>query len=250
MTRQASGAWASGATARQIWRRIAGIAGQGRPNTTVVLNHTLTNIGSEQGTFRLSATNVLGWEVLIAPDLVTLGPGDSLPVQVQVTVKPSAGAGADNRVEVTAELLGDPTVFDTSVDTVTVPLVIGLSLSSSQIRGVLPGATTSLDSVTVFNSGSGSDFFTLTVIGEDADWDIILGRTLIGINAGDQARAAVQVKVGAGVAPGTVKSLRIEARSTSDGTVRSSVNLTLTALGTTTQPPPPRLRTHLPLVRR
>ena len=229
-----------------------GLLVEARPNATATLAHTLTNLGSEPGTFRLTSADSLGWEVGLAGDLVTLGPGASIPLFVPVTVKPSAEAGARNFVRIRAELVDDATVFDETIDEVTVPLVAGLNLSASQVRGVRPGATTSLDSLTVFNSGSAFDFFALDVIGEDADWDVVLGQSVVGINTGDPARVAVRVRVAPGVAPGTTRTIRIEARSLNDGTVRSSVNLVLTALMADGQPPPDptRLRTYLPMVRR
>jgi hypothetical protein len=116
---------------------------------------------------------------------------------------------------------------------------------------VQPGVTTSLDSLTVFNSGSAYDFFSLVVTGEDANWDVILGQSVVGVNTGDPARVSVKIRVGAGVDSGTVRNLKIEARSSSDGTVRASVDLVLTALGEAEPPlPPARLKTYLPQIQR
>lgn len=226
-----------------------GLVVEGLPNTTAVLSHTLTNIGSEQGTFRLTWVDSLGWETGLASDLVTLGPGESIALNVPIIVKPSAEAGARDFIRLRAELMTDPSISDETVDEVRVPLVFGLNLSASQVRGVRPGATTNLDSLTVFNSGSAYDTFALEVVGEDADWDVILGRDVVGINTGDPVRVAVQVRVAEGVAPGSTRTIRIEARSRSDGSVRASVELLLIALDTGGQTPDPaRLRTYLPMV--
>jgi uncharacterized membrane protein len=223
-----------------------GLVGTGRSNSTVVLAHTLTNVGSEAGTFVLTTTESLGWGVELSPDSVTLGPGDSVPVSVRVTVKPSATAGARSFVKVKAFLESDPTIADESIDTVSVPLVAEVGLSSSQERGVPIGATTSLDSLTIYNAGSASDFFLLSITGETADWDLVLGQSIIAVNSGDPARVSVKIRVGEGVTAGAVKNITIEARSATDGTVRASVNLNLTAISTA---PPPRTKTYLPLIR-
>jgi len=68
----------------------------------VAFVHTLTNTGNYTDTFYMSRRNADGWDVSVQPQVVqNLGPGESRPVTVVVTVHPTVYT-ATNRTVVTA----------------------------------------------------------------------------------------------------------------------------------------------------
>ncbi|NTU84141.1 MAG: hypothetical protein HGA45_33030, partial [Chloroflexales bacterium] len=223
---------------------------EGPPGSTVAITHTLTNIGSEAGTFRLFTADVVGWPATVAPDTVILEAGESIEVTVRVRIQDSTRAGNTNYVAVGVELVEDPTINDQAIEQLTVSRVVGLDLSASQSRRVSPGETLSLDNLSVINQGSIYDTYTLIVTGEDSGWDVILGQTSVGVDRGDRASISVRVQVPLTLTSGTVKVLRIEARSSSDATQSDIVQIRLAYVAPPIPQTPPRQKMYLPLAMR
>ena len=110
------------------------------PDSVLVYRHTLTNTGNLTDTFELTWHSSQGWNAALAPEAITLGAGLSAPVTFTLTVPPEASA---NDVSViTAISRGDPTIFDTAINTTMVLLSSGAVLAPAEIEGrVDPGAT-------------------------------------------------------------------------------------------------------------
>lgn len=93
--------------------------GNGYTGQSVSYGHTLTNTGNTTDTFTISGLSNHGW-TLTLPTPVTLGAGQSAPVQVTVHVPSSAPIGTVDTAMITATLDTDPTLSEYVVDTTTV----------------------------------------------------------------------------------------------------------------------------------
>lgn len=220
----------------------------GAPGTVVESRHTLTNLGSTEGTFRLRVADSLGWFTNVTPDLVTLGPDEEIEILVLVRIPEGVRADTPNVAIVTAQQLDAPVLVQAQarID-LRATLVAGLKLASSQVRRVQPGqGLISMSDLAVTNLGSGSDTITLTVVGESDGWEVDLSRSSVWVDHTSTARVSMRVVVPERIAPGTIKTLRIEGRSTNDETVTDAIELSLIYF-TGGQTPS---RVFLPLVRR
>ncbi|MBP1466064.1 right-handed parallel beta-helix repeat-containing protein [Candidatus Chloroploca sp. M-50] len=220
----------------------------GAPGTLVESRHTLTNLGSTEGTFRLRVADSLGWFTNVTPDLVTLGPDEEIEILALVRIPEGVRADTPNVAIVTAQQLDTPVLVEAQarID-LRVTLVAGLKLASSQVRRVQPGqGLISMSDLAVTNLGSGSDTITLTVVGESDGWEVDLSRSSVWVDHTSTARVSMRVVVPERIAPGTIKTLRIEGRSTNDETVTDAIELSLIYF-TGGQTPS---RVFLPLVRR
>ncbi|NCC33108.1 MAG: hypothetical protein EOM24_14005, partial [Chloroflexia bacterium] len=220
----------------------------GAPGTLVESRHTLTNLGSTEGTFRLRVADSLGWFTNVTPDLVTLAPDEEIEILALVRIPEGVRADTPNVAIVTAQQLDTPVLVEAQarID-LRVTLVAGLKLASSQVRRVQPGqGLISMSDLAVTNLGSGSDTITLTVVGENDGWEVDLSRSSVWVDHTSTARVSMRVVVPERIAPGTIKTLRIEGRSINDETVTDAIELSLIYF-TGGQTPS---RVFLPLVRR
>ncbi|MCS6882248.1 MAG: NEW3 domain-containing protein [Oscillochloridaceae bacterium] len=224
-------------------------SGQGPPNSTVVFTHTVRNIGSEQGLFRLTVAEANGWPAIVAPDLVNLGPGQEIEVTVRVFIPDGKRAGDPGFARVRVELVGDPSIFDEAEDSLTVSRVAGVSLAASQVRLVQPGGRPqTLSGLAVTNRGSAADVFDLAPIGLPAGWSLTITPSTVPVDREGTFRVGMQVTVPASVAPGTITRFFVEARSRFDSAARDRVEVTLVVPEASTVPEV-RPRIYLPLVR-
>lgn len=223
--------------------------GVGLPNTTAIFTHTLTNIGTTQGLFSLSAAEANGWPTQVTPSLVNLGAGQRLEVQVRVLIPGNVRADqpgvASGFARVTARLLSDPTITDDATNVITVGRVAGVDLSASQVRAVSAGGPPQgLSSLAVNNRGNSFDTFDLAASNVPAGWSVRLTPATVPVDKDSTFRIGVEVTVPAGVEPGTFRTITVEARSRADAAARDSVELTLVY-----NPPQPVL-VYLPQIRR
>ncbi len=222
---------------------------EGPPNSTVVLTHTVRNIGAEQGLFRLTVAEANGWPATVAPDLVNLGPGLEIEVTVRIFIPDGKRAGDPGFARVRVELVGDPQIFDEAENRLTVSRVAGVTLAASQVRLIQAGGRPqSLSGLAVTNRGSAADVFDLTPIGLPAGWNLTITPSTAPVDRESTFRVGMQVEAPSGVAPGTITRFFVEARSRFDAAVRDRVEITLVV----PEAPPqvrPRVYIYLPLVR-
>lgn len=221
------------------------------PGSTLVVTHTLRNLGSEGGTFRLRAANALGWSTSVSPNEVSLGPDEEEVVNVTIRVAVAVSAGDIGEAAVFAELVADPEINARADTRLTIDLVADLDLEASQVRAVTPqSGQISLTSLNIRNNGSAADTVTLAVIGESNGWQVTLGSSQVRVPQYNSRSVTVRVTVPPNIASGTVKDLRVVARSAIDATVSDSVLLTLVYVVPPTPEELPPSKTYLPLVRR
>lgn len=215
------------------------------PESTAVFTHTLTNIGTTQGLFSLTAGEANGWATTVTPNLVNLGAGQSLVVEVRVLLPNGLRANTSGFARVRAELVGDPTVNDDATDSISVLLVAGVDLSASQVRVVQAGPPQSLSGLSVYNSGNDLDTFDLVATGVPAGWTVTLTPSTVQIDKDSRFRVAVEVIVPANLPRDIIGRISVEARSRTNSSVRDSVELTLVYPG-----PVVRRTYYLPLLAR
>lgn len=222
-------------------------SGDGVPNGTIVFTHTVRNIGTEQGLFRITVAEANGWPATVTPDLVNLGAGREVTVTVRVFIPDGTRAGDPGFARVRVELVGDPEIADDAEDQITVQRIARVELAASQVRAIAAGGgPQNLSGLAVVNRGSAADTFDLTAVDLPAGWTLALIPSTVTVDRNGTFRVAMRVTVPASVAPGSVTTFFVEARSRFDPAVRDRVQVTLVVPGVA--PPPTRL--YLPLLRR
>jgi len=188
------------------------------PGTVAAYTLTVTNDGNVADTFLLDVPlNSLGWAVVVVPSSVTLGPGASATVQVQVTVPANADAGTLNQMTVRATSQSDGTVQDIATVDTTVALLPAISLEPDRVAGGLPGSVVVYEH-TLTNLSNGSETFLLGA-SSSLGWTASTNPAAVTLAAGAAATVKVFVSVPASAAPGTVDVTTVTATSQSDATV-------------------------------
>ncbi|MGD8627404.1 MAG: right-handed parallel beta-helix repeat-containing protein, partial [Anaerolineae bacterium] len=138
------------------------------PGTPITYTHYLTNTGGITDTYSLSVVNDLGWSVSALPPTVNnLSPGGVAEVLVVVNVPLGTEAGTVSLSEVKATSSYAAYIYDTAVDTTTVPYVPSALLEPDCNRQADPGATV-VCTHTLANTGNFTETFFLTTRGEFA----------------------------------------------------------------------------------
>jgi len=141
--------------------------GNGQPGVNVLYTHVLSNAGHYTDTFDITSSASRGWPTTISPvPAVQLAMGLTTTVQVTVTIPATAlGGDVDVRV-ITATSQSDGTVYDTVVETTTVPWITAVSLVPLPPHVVNVWAVTTQTLVHEYrlsNQGNNTDTFALTV---------------------------------------------------------------------------------------
>jgi CSLREA domain-containing protein len=184
------------------------------PNTVVTYTLTLANDGNFADTIGLAASSSRGWGVRPIPPSVTLGPGASQPVQVELTIPPGQVADLQNTTHVTATS-SVPAVRDSALITTTIAAVPGVTLAPpSQALAVRAGEPVTF-TYTLLNSGSISQTYTITRTNVPAGWTATISPTSPTALLAPNQSIPVQlfVTVPAGTPDGTVETINVVATS-------------------------------------
>jgi uncharacterized membrane protein/murein tripeptide amidase MpaA len=207
------------------------------PGQSAAYTLTLTNTGNAVDSFDLTAAGNTWPGVTITPAAVTeLAAGATATITVNVSVPADAG-GTSDVVTITATSTADSTAVD-SLDLTTTALLpdYGVALTADvTAQTILPGGT-AVYTVTLTNTGGGTDSFDLTVAGL---WPDITVEpiTVSSLTAGQTATITVTVPAPAGYS-GVSDTVTLRAVSQADDTVEASLELT-TSIG---------WLVHLPLI--
>jgi CSLREA domain-containing protein len=226
------------------------------PNSTLVLTHTVTNIGTNLDNYTLTARDARGFPASVAPNDITLGPGQSREVTMTLTLPVSARAGELAFVRVEAISQAAPEVSRASVtDQVTVLQQADLVLGASQFQLVTnTSGEVRLTPLSIANLGNATDTFDLEVLDATEGW-----RMTVTPNAGLRAARgetirsiALTVTVPRTITPGSSKVMQVRARSRFDPSVEATITVELfysQAVNIVVPPPPPpRQRLYLPMI--
>ncbi|MEM8533439.1 MAG: NEW3 domain-containing protein, partial [Chloroflexota bacterium] len=201
----------------------------GDPGTSVTYVHTLENIGSESGDFRLDVA-LPDWNYTIVPnegDAIPLDPGQTASVTLTVDIPAAALAGDSREATVTASVDGN-SVTDDAKDLTTALLVPSLTFVADEARNAGPGETITYVH-TLTNMGNGTDTFTVTV-SPPGGWEasiLPVGEITLDRNASQPMTLTLTVPQG--TADGPYDTI-VTAQSTSDPAVEESVTDTTTVV--------------------
>lgn len=141
------------------------------PGQVVTFTHTITNVGSQDGTFNLAVADApAGWSIDLSETAVTLTSGASTPLTVTVTSPAGTFAGDYTfRLEATAT---DANAATTSVlDTVSINQVADLSLTPETQASLESPDTVVTYTFTLENNGNFTDTVSLAATSSQG-WDV------------------------------------------------------------------------------
>ncbi|MFQ5611929.1 MAG: beta strand repeat-containing protein [Anaerolineae bacterium] len=199
------------------------------PGQTITNTHTISNSSNYTATINLTANSSQGWGNLVtASPLTDLGPFQSAPVVMTVTVPPGAAAGLFDLTTITATTSLTPGLLATASDTTTVNLKPGVTLAPDNAQTT--GSNTVVTYThTITNEGNGTDTFTLTVASSQGFTVTTTPPATITLTADQTATITVTVNVPPG-SGGLVDVATVTARSQSDALVQDSAVNTTTVI--------------------
>lgn len=92
----------------------------GADGTDVLLSHQIFNTGDIVDSYSLAVSVDLGWSATFNTPVGPINPGESLPVDITVSIPPGTPAGTVATLEITATSVGDGITASTATDTITV----------------------------------------------------------------------------------------------------------------------------------
>ncbi|HEU5102915.1 MAG TPA: NEW3 domain-containing protein, partial [Roseiflexaceae bacterium] len=183
------------------------------PNTVITYTtQLLTNSGNFTDTISLSATaSRAGWSARVVSPSVTLNPGASTPVAVELAIPLGQLAGVQNTTTVTATS-SVPAVFDTALITTTIADISGALITPASQQKVIDAGKPITYSFTLVNSGSVDQSYTLSQAGVPGGWTSVLTPTTTPTLAPGASQAVTLVlQPPAGTPDGTQASVTITA---------------------------------------
>lgn len=224
------------------WLRLRGVtvapdnASGGRSGQTVTYTHTVTNNANSSETYDLSAASSLGWPGIVT-DLsgnplssVSLAPGGSTTVRVQVTIPADTADGTRDTTTLTARSHTDNTITDSAIDITTCGRV---TVTPDQSATMAPGQTVSY-TFTVANNLSGQrtyDLSTLSSMGWPVQITDLAGNPIsaASLESGVTTDVVVSVSVPASASIGSQDITRLTATLNGNSSVRALASGTTTA---------------------
>jgi len=206
----------------------ADAAEEALPGQSATYTLTLTNTGDAADSFDLTASGNTWPGVIISPATVTnLAAGGTASITVTVPVPADAG-GASDVVTITAVSQADAAATD-SLDLTTTALepAYGVALTTdTPAQSILPGGT-AVYTVTLTNTGGGTDSFDLTTTGSAWAGITVQPATVSNLASGGTATITVTVPAPAGLS-GAADTVTLRAVSQGDDTVADTLDLTTT----------------------
>jgi len=136
------------------------------PGNNITYAHTLSNTGGVTSTYFLTYVNTLeGWAVVTPATIYNLAPGQAAPVTVTVHVPTGTDilSGTQNMLLITAtsQFTDVMPIYDTAVDTITVPYDPGAEIVWSETGHTMPGGVFTYTHI-LTNTGNYTEAFDLT----------------------------------------------------------------------------------------
>lgn len=164
--------------------------------SSVIYNHTLTNLGNASDTFTLTYTSSQNWPgVFLQPATlpVVLAAGESTAVQFQLTVPPGSGGVTDVSI-ITATIEGT-TLRDSVMDTTNVTPHHNFTLLPTPLtRSAAPGNTV-IFTHTLTNMGNLNDTYNLNLVSGRPLWVSFTPSPAVTLSSGQSAVITVTVAV-------------------------------------------------------
>lgn len=197
---------------------------------TAVFNHTLSNSGNISDTITLSLAESQPWGATVQPLSVTLAPGASVPVVVNVPTPPGS-AGQTHVATITAVSTGSGATA-TAVDTTQVTAAgaqYGVTIAPDGAQDALPGETL-IYQFTVTNTGNQNDTINLTLSGTTPGWGSSLSVNALTLAPQGFATVELTIVVPASATPGTQDVTLVTATSTGNPGASDTASATTTVI--------------------
>lgn len=204
-------------------------AQSGYPGETLTYTFDVQNIGNEEDSYRLRATSSSGWRVRLPGGRVIgpLAPGESVTVDVRITIPRRVPAGTEDQLTLTATSRTDTTIQDSGSVITTVNQVAGVRVRAltRRLQG-RPGETLT-HLFRIRNVGTGEDTFDLEAV-SSRGWAVSLpqGSTIGPLAAGERKSIPVEITIPTDAAPRTRDMLTLTATSQFDTEVSHSTRAT------------------------
>jgi parallel beta-helix repeat protein len=141
-----------------------------RPNSVITYTEQLTNTGNFTDAIGLAATTTIaGWTVRPIPASVSLNPGASTPIKVEVTIPLGQLAGVKNTTHVTATS-SLPAIAASAAITTTIADISGALFTPKSLEKVIDAGKPITFTFTLANSGSLTDTYTITDTNVPSGW--------------------------------------------------------------------------------
>ena len=212
----------------------------GLPEETLTFTVTVKNTGEAEDNYDLIVSDNAGWGATLAENLPTIPAGENRPTTVSVTVPSDAIENESTEITVVATSEGDPTKSDGATCTAQAKALwrVEVSISPGSKSGA-PGETLTY-TITVKNTGSIADTYTLSAVGE-AGWSVSIEPTSLTLDAGALDTATLSVVVPPDAVEGT-STVDVSAISVGNPAVTDS-----DTCGTVVTPEPGGTPVELPL---
>jgi uncharacterized membrane protein len=176
---------------------------------TLTYTVTVINTGLMSATYKLSATDSLGWNPSISPSLLFLHPGENGIATLSVTVPENAVGCTEDNLVASASVNG-VSDNDTCIAHVTAMRRVGVSILPDYRSGT-PGRTLEYE-VTVTNEGNIEDNYTLTAI-DNTGWGPSILPTSLSLLPGENGLATLSVTIPENAVACTQNNLKVIATS-------------------------------------
>ncbi|HEU5014022.1 MAG TPA: NEW3 domain-containing protein [Roseiflexaceae bacterium] len=195
----------------------------GAASTPVTFTHTITNVGTQDGTFLLTAQLPAGWTAApLQPITLTQG----MAAQFTLIVTPTANVQAGTyTIVVRAENSANTSIFSSVTDRVTIEEQAAIALSGDQ-SSTAPPNTVVTYTLALTNSGNFTDTITLAASTSRSGWSAQPISPTVTLLPNTSQSIQLRVTVPAGQTAGMVNTTTL--------TATSSLGITDTALATTT----------------
>jgi len=191
---------------------------------------TVKNLGNVQENFQLTKGDNAGWTLSLDNTWLLVSKGENRTTKLTVSIPANAVSGTLDNIWVKAASKDNAAVFDNKSCVahcmgVTRPSV-EVSISPSSSSGT-PGTMLTY-TVTVKNTGGGTDNFDLNVSG-GAGWSPGISPSLLTLAAGTSGTAKLTVTVPSNAVEGASTTITVKAISRADPSVSGSASCTATA---------------------
>ncbi|RLC96387.1 MAG: hypothetical protein DRI77_08655, partial [Chloroflexi bacterium] len=141
------------------------------PGDVITHTHRLTNTGGITDSYVITYHSSLGWAVVTPTVVSTLTPGSGVPIWAIISVPTSTDilSGTEDTLVITATSQITDVVYDTAVDTTTVPYVPGATLAPDPGNGQAQAGSSIVYTHTLTNTGNYTESFHLQTWSEFAN---------------------------------------------------------------------------------
>ena len=220
---------------REVEVSISPGSKSGGPGETLSYTVNVKNEGNISDTYALTVADSAGWGPTLSKDSLEVDPQSYETVALTVTIPSGASLGTQDTITITAKSTQDPTVSDSASCTAKAMVQMGVEVSiSPDSKSGAPEETLTYD-VTVKNTGSIDDTYTLSAVGAEG-WSISIEPTSLILAADATGEATLSVVVPPDASENDSMTVTVSATSTAYPSVTDSDTCETIAKGVPVEP--------------